>query len=496
MAVNLQTLLAGFDIQAPAISIEDLVLDSREVSMHKAFVALPGHELDGRSFIPQAISLGAKVIISHTDDIGQHGETEMREHSVIIHFYQLASRLSLLAANFYGFPARDLDVVAVTGTNGKTTTAQLVAQLSQLTGQPAGTIGTVGAGMLDALNPVQNTTPDAISMQRLIRQMQHQGAKLVSLEASSHALVQHRIAALDTRIAVFTNLTRDHLDYHGTMANYAAAKRSLLTQPGLTHAVLNQHDNQSQSWLQECPPGVTPIWYGCDEHLYPGHPFCVATHVEYHNKGARLTIDSSWGQATIESPLIGHFNVLNLLAAVATHLSMGKPLAEIADACQRIQPVAGRMELFSAPGKASAVVDYAHTPDALKQALVAARRHCNGRLMCMFGCGGDRDSGKRPEMGEMAETYADVVMVTNDNSRSEDPNTIVADILAGCQHPDQIQVELNRKKAIHTLLQQATEQDLILLAGKGHEDYQIIGGERLDYNERETIAALLVRNDL
>ena len=493
MAVNLHHVLAKFGIQAPELMVSDLVLSSRDVDLHKVFVAVPGHNVDGRDFIPQAVSLGARVIIAHTDERVRHGETDMREHSLIVHFYKLVEQLSLLACEFYDYPANHLDIVAVTGTNGKTTTAQLSAQLSQLCGQTAGTIGTVGAGLLGQLSDVINTTPDAVSMQRLLAEMRSAGAGMVSLEASSHALVQHRITALKTDVAIFTNLTRDHLDYHGTMAEYAAAKRMLLRQPGLKYAVLNQQDPQSARWLAECPESVEPVWFGLEECLFPGQRFCVAKQVTFHSGGSQIQLHSSWGDASFNSPLIGHFNVLNLLAAITAQLCLGKPFTQLMQVAERVQAVAGRMELFSAPGKASVIVDYAHTPDALEQALTAARRHCSGKLWCVFGCGGDRDKGKRPQMGEIAERFADGVMLTNDNSRSEGPQTIVQDILAGCQQPEAVMVELDRATAIQQCLLACNEQDVILVAGKGHEDYQIIGNTRLNYNEREIIAGLLVR---
>lgn len=490
-APTLRRLLMPFGIDAPAIEIEDMVLDSREVAIHKLFVAIAGHRLDGRDFIPQAISLGAKAILAETEEASQHGQMEMREQSLIVHFYRLQEQLSALAAEFFAHPADAMQVIAVTGTNGKTSTVQLCAQLSSLCNAPAGSIGTLGAGMTGALQDVANTTPDAISMHRLLRQMQEQGAQLVALEASSHALVQHRIKALKTDVAIFTNLTRDHLDYHGDMNRYAAAKRLLLKQPGLRHVVLNQEDAESLNWLSLCSSGQHPVLFGWQQPRYPELPFVVAKDLEYLPQGTRFVVDSSWGQAVVQTRLLGPFNVLNLLGALTAHLCLGKPLASLIAPMAAVQPVPGRLEVFEAEGMATLVVDYAHTPDALEQALKAIRAHARGQVWCVFGCGGDRDKGKRPLMGQVAHALADKLVLTNDNSRSEDPAQIVNDILCGMPGTAAVQVELDRKQAIKLALAQAAPGDIILLAGKGHETYQLIGEQRLDYNEREFAASLL-----
>lgn len=491
MTVNLTDLLAPYGIQAPKIEFDQLVLDSRQVTQHSAFVALKGHQLDGRDFIPQAISLGAKVILAETEQASQHGSIDMREHSLIVHFYQLAEQLSAIASDCFAHPANAMSIIAVTGTNGKTSTAQLCAQISQKLGHVAGTIGTLGSGLIEQLTPNINTTPDAISMQKALSEMQQQGADTVALEASSHALVQHRLAALKTDVAIFTNLSRDHLDYHGSMVEYAAAKRRLLQQSGLKFAILNQDDVQSQQWLKECPAQVQPVMFGFEQVKHPQYPYCIAKTVQYHPRGCVIDFESSWGNARINSPLLGHFNVQNLLAAISAQLCLGRNLNEIAAISDKLKPIAGRMEVFSSAEYAPVVVDYAHTPDALQQTLNSLRSHCDGLLWCMFGCGGDRDKGKRPLMGEVAERFADKVLITNDNSRSESPEQIANDILAGCQQPEQIQVELDRKTAIRMLLAQANRQDVILLAGKGHEDYQIIGSQRLPYDERHHVQQLL-----
>ncbi|MGS2719652.1 UDP-N-acetylmuramoyl-L-alanyl-D-glutamate--2,6-diaminopimelate ligase [Paraglaciecola aestuariivivens] len=497
---SIKPLLAEFHIDAPDIMISDLVLDSRDVAIHKAFIAIPGHALDGRDFIPQAISLGAKVIIAQCDELAEHGHVEMREQSIIVWFFQLAENLSALAGHFFQFPANSMSVIAVTGTNGKTSTVQLCGQLGSLMGEHCATIGTLGAGMVDIERPALgsknalNTTPDAISMQRLLAEFVGEGAYQVALEASSHALVQHRIKAVKTDIAVFTNLSRDHLDYHGTMSAYASAKRLLLSQPELAFAVVNANDIEHKAWLSHLPSGVELVLFGQElnqAELKQGQKYCSASQVSYSNSGMVMQIQSSWGEAEIKAPLLGEFNVSNLLAAIASQLCLGKSLAHIASITALLKPVAGRMEIFAKAKQPSIVVDYAHTPDGLEKALLAARQHCHGKLWCVFGCGGDRDKGKRPLMGEIAQSLADHIIVTDDNVRNEDPQQIVQDILAGCTQPELISIEHERKSAIKQAVSGAGPDDLILVAGKGHENYQIIGKQKVAYDERDFVATLL-----
>ena len=498
--VSIKALLRDYRIDAPDIVITDLVLDSREVAIHKGFVAIKGHNLDGRDFIPQAVSLGAKVIIAEADSEQQHGDIAMRKQSVIIGFYQLAERLSELAAQFYGHPANDMDMVAVTGTNGKTSTVQLITQLRHLAGDKSASIGTLGAGIYQPstqLPSTLNTTPDAVQMQRLLAEHKKAGVKQVALEASSHALVQGRISHLRTQVAVFTNLSRDHLDYHGSMAEYARAKRLLMQQPGLERVVLNFDDRESEAWLAALPEGPQVTLYSLcarKSDIPANYQYCLATDVQYTDTGCLIHIDSSWGQAQMRIALLGKFNVSNLLAAICVQLHLGQPLSVIAANCGELHPVTGRMEIFANPAGANVIVDYAHTPDALQQALTALRKHCDGQLYCVFGCGGDRDQGKRSLMGEVAERLADNIILTNDNSRSEAPQNIIDDILSGLRDPQAVTVQLDRADAIAEAMHRARPRDLILVAGKGHEDYQIIGDSRLPYNERDTIKNLLKGN--
>lgn len=499
-SMSIKTLLAHFDIAAPDIEIDDLVLDSRQVAIHKAFVAVKGHDLDGRDFIPQAISLGAKVILAESDDVASHGALEMREQSVIVQFYQLNSQLSALADHFYQHPSSKLDLVAVTGTNGKTSTVQLITQLHHLLGAKAASIGTLGSGIYQAqsaLETTKNTTPDPIVMQHLIANYADSGVTQVAIEASSHALIQDRIKSVQTTTAVFTNLTRDHLDYHGTMSEYARAKRLLLAQPGLQYLVVNFDDPESATWLQYVPDQVQVAICSVNpkiEYTQKRFKYCIARDVQYKANGCVVAIDSSWGQTDVELSLLGQFNVANFLAALSVQLMQGASLEQVKLISSQLTPVAGRMEVFRNPDGANIVVDFAHTPDALEQALKACKNHCEGQLFCVFGCGGDRDQGKRSLMGSVAEQHADSIIITNDNSRTEEPAKISKDILAGCTRPDAVQIELDRKLAIQLALSQANRDDLVLVAGKGHENYQIIGQQKLDYDERAYVKHMLKGN--
>lgn len=490
-AQSIQPVLAKFSIAAPDIMVNTLVLDSRQVTAHKAFVAVKGHTQDGRDFIPQAISLGAKIIVAQCDTKAEHGEISIIEQTFVISFYELAQQLSLLAAHFYLQPANSLSVIAVTGTNGKTSVVQLCNQLAFLLGESSASIGTLGAGAYRHQNAnlveTSNTTPDAISIQRLLAEFVGDGVAQVALEASSHALVQHRLTAMKTDVAVFTNLSRDHLDYHHSMDEYAKAKRILLNQLGLGAVLLNANDPEHVNWLTNKSSMTQAVLFGVNvnrKRISAEHQYCLANNVQYMANGVRFSLQTSWGNGELRLGMVGEFNIANVLAAIGAQLCLGKSLKNIIYVAQKLRPVAGRMELFPHVGKATIVVDYAHTPDALEKSLIALRQHCHGSLWCVFGCGGDRDKGKRPLMGEIAQRLSDHLVITDDNVRSEDPQAIVKDILQGCLEPERILIEHSRSKAIALAAERCSDQDIILVAGKGHETYQIIGQQSLPYDER------------
>jgi UDP-N-acetylmuramoyl-L-alanyl-D-glutamate--2,6-diaminopimelate ligase len=392
----------------------------------------------------------------------------------------LRAQLGEIASRFFDRPSETLRVIGVTGTNGKTSIVQLLANALDGLGSRAATIGTLGAGLVGAIDAGERTTPDVISVHALLAQFRDAGAQSVAMEVSSHALDQHRVDAVAFDLAVFTNLTRDHLDYHGDMAAYGAAKAKLFAWPGLQAAVINVDDAFGRELAATLPHGVGRYRYGVDG----ADAEIRATAVRTGSDGLRFALATPWGEGEIASPLLGRFNVANLLAVAGCLGALGYTFAQIQDALARLRPVAGRMSRLGGGDSAPlVVVDYAHTPDALEQALTSLRAHCAGRLVCVFGCGGDRDRGKRPQMGAIAERLADRIIVTDDNPRSEDGDAIVADIVAGLANPRATTIQRDRARAIALALAQARAGDVVLIAGKGHEPYQEIGGVRHAFDD-------------
>lgn len=485
MSRALDALLRPFGIQAPALTLTDIQLDSRRVGPGSLFVAIRGHQVDGRRFIEQAVAQGATAVVFEED-----GEFIPPSTPVpCIGMRDLPAHLSELSGYFYDQPAKKLALVGITGTNGKSTTALLVANWRTLLGGKAGVMGTIGNGLFGNLIEAENTTGSAVQVQANLAALQAQGADLVAMEVSSHGLVQHRVAALPFAAAVFTNLSRDHLDYHGTMEAYGAAKEQLLQLVDESNVVINRDDELGAKWLEKYSAAVAFSVNGPIEH-HSGRQL-TAQQLDFHQQGFRAQINSSWGNGVLSAPLLGRFNVSNVLAAMGVMLVLGYDFHELLATAPQLQPVTGRMECFGGGDTPLAVVDYAHTPDALEKALQALRVHCTGQLWCLVGCGGDRDRGKRPMMAAMAEQYADRVILTDDNPRTEEPARIMADMVAGLRDPAAVQVEHDRVKAIALAIGQASKQDIILVAGKGHEDYQIIGTDKRHYSDRETVAAAL-----
>lgn len=486
--MTLSTLLSPWlDLSANdvgQIRISELELDSRKITHGKTFVAIKGHALDGRRFIASAVENGANAVIAEACAEHAHASIEYHAQVAVIYVEQLSAHLSELAGRLY--PLQQNRLIGVTGTNGKTTISQLIAQWLELVGHKAAVMGTTGNGFLSDLQPAANTTGSAIEVQHTLYGLQLQGAEYTALEVSSHGLVQGRVKALPFSIGVFSNLSRDHLDYHGTMEQYAEAKFMLFGDHHCQHAVINSDDPVGANWLERLDNAVAVS-------LQPSqHPRAVwAKSVRYSESGISLEFDGLFGQGEMTAPLIGEFNASNLLLAMTTLLVLGVNKQRLLETASELKPVLGRMELFSAPGKAKVVVDYAHTPDALEKALMALRVHCQGKLWAIFGCGGDRDKGKRPMMASIAEKLADHQILTDDNPRSESPQAIVDDMLAGMHSPQSAIVEHHRLAALEHALRYSSEQDIILLAGKGHEDYQVIGDQTIHYSDRESAMQLL-----
>ncbi|ENS4970587.1 UDP-N-acetylmuramoyl-L-alanyl-D-glutamate--2,6-diaminopimelate ligase [Vibrio fluvialis] len=468
-----------------ALPVTHLELDSRKIEPGDTFVAIIGHAIDGRQFIDKAIAQGANLVLAQACSQHSHGSVAERQSVPIFYIEHLDKHLSQLAGRLYG--GHQNHVIAVTGTNGKTTISQLIAQWIDLLGHRAAVMGTTGNGFLANLQPAANTTGNAIEVQSTLFDLAQQGAEYTAMEVSSHGLVQGRVKCLQFDAGVFSNLSRDHLDYHGTMDAYAEAKLSLFTEHDTRHAIINVDDEVGARWAQQLKHAVGVSLQGKPET----EQALWAVKVSYAESGITLDFDGSWGAGQLRAPLIGEFNASNLMLALATLLSLGFELDALLAAAPKLKPVLGRMELFQASGKAKVVVDYAHTPDALEKALRALRVHCQGQLWAIFGCGGDRDTGKRPMMAAIAEAFADRVILTDDNPRSEDPQAIVNDMLAGLKAPQLASVEHNRFEALRLALSQAGEQDIILLAGKGHEDYQVLANETIHYSDRESAQTLL-----
>lgn len=496
---NLRALLAGLvgvppaieiaDLEITDLVITDLALDSRKVIPGAAFVALPGLRVHGISFATQAVNAGAKVILWEPAD--GVAAPPLPQHVALVAIAQLGSLLGTIADRFFDSPSRSVAVAGVTGTNGKTTTAYvLAAALAQL-GRASAYAGTLGFGPISAVRPGTHTTPDCITVHRQIAELRDAAVSHLGMEISSHALDQRRIDGVHVDTAIFTNLTHDHLDYHGTFEAYGAAKARLFAWPDLRHAVINIDDAFGRELAANHTGSSLTVCSRSAESLPPSSRYVLARKVSAAGHGLEIDIDSSWGTATLSSRFVGDFNVDNLLAVLGVLLGWGFSLARAVSAIEQCVPPPGRMETFAASGKPLAIVDYAHTPDALEKALLAARSHCSGRLLCVFGCGGDRDARKRPVMGEIAERLADGVIVTDDNPRTEDGDAIVADIVKGLKQPQQVVIERDRARAIGRAIHSARAGDAVLVAGKGHEDYQIVGLETRYFSDRDVVQAAL-----
>ena len=463
-----------------------LIQDSRNVCSGDVFVALNGLEQDGAKYIDKAFQAGAVACI--VSDACSTSLYKQNAETIVVP--GLEAKLAVFAKQFY---LKDktvpMPIIGVTGTNGKTSVSHLLAQLSQISlQQEAAVIGTMGAGSISALAPTSNTTPGVTEIYRLVKEFSEQGFGSMTMEVSSHALDQGRIKGLDLDVAIFTNLTLDHLDYHGDMDSYFAAKAKLFTDYTAKCAVINLDDKYGERLAEQVSENTRVIAYGQSEQVKAYSDYVWIKSFECHTQGLVLELEyqviGSKEQAQLLMPIYGEFNCSNVAAVFATALALNWPIQAIQ--FSQLKAVPGRLELFVQPQTPVAIVDYAHTPDALEQSLKAVRKHLSGKLYVIFGCGGDRDTSKRPVMGKIAEAMADIVMITNDNPRSEPPEQIVKDIEAGLVGAE-YQIILDRKEAIELALQQATPDDAILIAGKGHETYQVIGTSVVNYNEREFV---------
>ncbi len=467
--MGLRELLA--DQALPEVSLNNMTLDSRSVESNTIFIAVPGAERDGRDFIHAALEQGAAAVLAEADG------RELPDDDRVIAISQLKERIGELADRFYHSPSRQLKIMAVTGTNGKTSIVELTRQLLQTVGLTAGSIGTLGSRLIGPPTEVRNTTPDCITLHRQLSAWRDAGVNYVAMEASSHALDQQRLDGLKIDVAVFTNLSRDHLDYHHSMAAYCDAKLRLFRDFASSVQIFNADDSLLSS--------LSDIW-GRD-----------SIGISFSDESADVligivsvaplvfTLRTPWGVAQIDSTLAGRFNAFNLTVAIVAAASIGIPFSEIVAVTAQLKPVPGRLEPVEMASDITVVIDYAHTPDALHRAIMAvSEARQQGRIWVLFGCGGDRDRGKRSEMGAVASRLADRIVVTSDNPRSEPPEAIIQDILAGCEGVTPL-VEVDRAAAISLVIAEAAAGDTVLIAGKGHETYQEIAGARIPFSDSQ-----------
>ena len=463
-----------------------LQADSRQVRPGDGFIAWPGAATDGRRFVATALAQGAQACLVEREGAEAFGF----ENAAVAAYPQLKAGTSLVADAYYEHPSRALNMVAITGTNGKTSTAwwvsDLLSKLKLPALSPCGLVGTLGTGVAPTVESTGMTTPDPVLLQRRLREFAEAGVQSCAIEASSIGIAEHRLDGTAIRVAVFTNFTQDHLDYHGSMQAYWEAKEALFRWPGLQAAVINIDDPRG-SELAELAAGRGLAVWTVSLHQ-PAR--LRASDLRYGPDGLQWQVHEGEHTVSVTTPLVGDYNASNLMGVLGVLRALGVSLADAAAACQGLRPVPGRLERLDAPDAPMVLVDYAHTPDALAKALGALRPLTvarGGKLWCVFGCGGNRDAGKRPLMAAAAEAAADALVITSDNPRDEVPEAIIDQVLAGLSQRDAVQVESDRAQAIRAAIRAATPQDVVLVAGKGHETYQEVRGERLPFSDVDQV---------
>jgi UDP-N-acetylmuramoyl-L-alanyl-D-glutamate--2,6-diaminopimelate ligase len=469
--------------------ITGLALDSRLVRPGDVFFACKGTHLDGRDFIDEVIAKGVTAIVAEADLIAA---PYLQQDVPIFLIKNLNHHLSTIAATFYGNPADVLRLVGITGTNGKTSCSHFIASALNQLGVVCGIIGTIGNGVYGRIKQSNLTTPDALTLQAIFADFVHQRVTTVAMEVSSHSLDQGRVDKVPFEVGIFTNLTRDHLDYHGDMNAYGAAKQRLFENKFLQYAVINVDDSFGKTLAAALKQHKKIYSYSINPSQHVDTPLIYADDIQLEKTGLRAHVHTPWGEGILYTQLIGHFNLSNMLAVLTTLCLLDVPFNNALASLAHVLPVTGRMQTLGGQTKPFVIVDYAHTPDALEKVLIALRQHCQGDLYCLFGCGGDRDKGKRAIMAKIAEQYADYVMITDDNPRHESSEAIVADILLGFSHPEKIIIQHDRSKAIQEIIQCAKPGDYVLVAGKGAETYQQIGDIKVPFSDIEKVQDYLL----
>lgn len=473
------------DPRAGHVAVKGVCLDSRDIQAGDVFFALKGNTLDATHFIKQAINFGASVVIIAADDGVETHTVDWRGQTPIIAVSDLKTKLGEIVARFYDFPSEKLHVIGVTGTNGKTSVTHFIVQMLGFLGEKAGLIGTLGQGRLEHLARTENTTPNAVEIQKIFNSIKSEGVNYMACECSSHGIAQHRLNGTLIEVAVFTNLSHDHLDYHGSLAKYGLVKMSLFTRPHLKCAVINLDDEFAQDILDAIDETVEVITYSAEgDHradLY-------LEQLSYTHSGMELSVVLSGVKFTLNTFLLGEFNVSNLLATIAVLKFYKFDVNAIIKSAALLSTVPGRMEAFGHADDVKVIVDYAHTPDALEKVLKTLRKHLDGNICCVFGCGGNRDQYKREIMGEVAFKYADEIVITDDNPRGESSELIRQQILSGIDDTSHVYIESDRAKAIQFAIMRAKRGDCVLVAGKGHEVYQEINGIKMPFSDQLVVA--------
>jgi UDP-N-acetylmuramoyl-L-alanyl-D-glutamate--2,6-diaminopimelate ligase len=494
--VLLESLLAGLADTSKfgRIQISGLSMDSRAAKSGDLFLACRGMKTSGVNYVREAIQAGVSAIAAEAD---AGLETFIINDVPVIPINDLRNQAGVIAARYHGHPSRELNVVGITGTNGKTSVSWFIAQaLMGVSNRGVGVIGTLGYGIYPQLNAGMNTTPDPLIVQSTLADFQSRGVGTVVMEVTSIGLDQGRTRGVDFAIGILTNLTVDHLDYHGDMDTYAVAKKKLFTNHRIRNAVVNIDDTYGARLREDIGRNIPVTGYGLIDQrsALKAHDQTtdVAAIVADNPPGQTLYIKSPWGEGLLNTSIGGRYNAYNLLASLITLCLLDITFQQALESLGRVSPVPGRMEKYGGGTKPLVYVDYAHTPDALRNVLAFLREnHRTGKLVCVFGCGGGRDRSKRPQMGAIAELIADEVILTSDNPRYEDPVAIIQDILTGCSRPTSVRIELNRPLAVTAAIHSASAGDIVLIAGKGHETYQEIAGQRVPYSDRQLVRELL-----
>ncbi len=468
------------------VKVTGITSDSRVVDTGDLFIAYKNSNI--MSYVKSAIDSGASAVVIESDKL-----LDVLKHSVpLVALPQLYEQAGLIAARFFEHPSRAMNVIGVTGTNGKTTVSYLIAQALDIKNPgKSGLVGTLGHGAFNDICKGSNTTPEPVTLQNIFANLRQGGIDSVAMEVSSQGLAEYRVASVEFDIVIFTNLSRDHLDYHQTIENYAAAKRRLFNEFSVKKAVINIDDTFGCKLVEEFQGKMELVGFSLKLNDYNRLPVVSANIISNNALGIILEVNSPWGEETFNSSLIGKFNVENLLASLSALCLSGVSFAEALSALSKCSGAPGRMESFRQEGMPLVIVDYAHTPDALDRVLTDLRAQSSGKLVCVFGCGGNRDQGKRIEMGSISEAVADHIFLTNDNPRSESADVIIEDIASGIKDPTCVTKDMDRRNAIMTAIYSASKNDIVLIAGKGHEDYQEISGTRIPFSDRAVVQEIL-----